>query len=527
MFDLVLSGGDVVDGTGAPRLRADVGITAHEVTAIGKLDDAETRETIDVSGLILAPGFIDTHAHSDGALLNDPQHENGIRQGITTEIIAQDGMSFAPLSPENYRAHRQYLGGILQQPPEDLNTSSIATFLDRFDAQGTACNVVMLVPHGPIRLESLGFTDQPLEAEPLDVARRLVAEGMQQGARGLATGLSYYPQSYSTTEELTSLCEVVAEHDGVYVTHVRNHNNDRAFGDGGVREALEIGRRSGVKVHISHYRTSVPDAGQLGPLLEDIDAAKANGVNVTIECYPYVVGSTVPGYFLPGEFHEGGAEGLLALLDTDDGYSRAVAALEARNGVVDGGFWTFIASEANADLVGLSFPDAAALRETTVERMMLNVLHEERMACGFRYVPSGSIARVRQVEADIMQLLDRDDYMIGSDAIPLPGLPHPRAYGCFPRFVGRLRRRHNRPLEQVVQRVTQNPARRFNLERRGEVREGFVADLVVFDEREIIDLASYEDPALPPAGIPYVLVNGEVAVNRDGCTGVLAGRTVR
>jgi N-acyl-D-amino-acid deacylase len=149
------------------------------------------------------------------------------------------------------------------------------------------------------------------------------------------------------------------------------------------------------------------------------------------------------------------------------------------------------------------------------------------MGCGFRYVPSGSVARVRQVEADIMQLLDRDDYMIGSDAIPLPGLPHPRAYGCFPRFVGRLRRRHNRPLEQVVQRVTQNPARRFNLERRGEVREGFVADLVVFDEREIIDLASYEDPALAPAGIPYVLVNGEVAVNRDGCTGVLAGRTVR
>ena len=525
MFDLLLRGGDVVDGTGAPRVRADVAVTGDEITAIGNLEHSEAHETIDITGLIVAPGFIDTHAHSDGALLNDPQHENGIRQGITTEIIAQDGMSFAPLSPENYRAHRQYLAGILQPPPEDLDTSSIRAFLDRLD-QGIAPNVVMLVPHGPIRLEAVGFHDRPLEGESLDTARRLVAEGMADGARGLSTGLSYYPQSYSTTEELVALCEVVAEHDGVYVTHIRNHNEDRAFGGGGIPEALEIGRRSGVKVHISHYRTSVPDAGQLDALLQDIDAAKSEGVDVTIECYPYVVGSTVPGYFLPGEFHEGGAEGLLALLDSEEGYERAVTALGARTSVLETGFWTYIGSEANADLIGLAFPDAATRRGTSIERMMLNVMREERMACGFRYVPSGSVALIRQVEADIMQLLDRDDYMIGSDSIPLPGLPHPRAFGAFPRFVGRLRRRHNRPLEQVIQRVTQNPARRFTLHGRGEVREGFKADLVVFDEHQIIDLATFDDPALPPAGIPYVLVNGQVAVNREGCTGTLAGRAL-
>tara|TARA_B100001123_G_scaffold408648_1_gene501999 strand:- start:229 stop:693 length:465 start_codon:yes stop_codon:yes gene_type:complete len=154
-------------------------------------------------------------------------------------------------------------------------------------------------------------------------------------------------------------------------------------------------------------------------------------------------------------------------------------------------------------------------------------MREERMACGFRYVPSGSIALVQQVEADIMDLLDREDYMIGSDAIPLPGIPHPRAYGCFPRVVGRLRRRHSRPLEQIIQRVTQNPARRFRLEGRGEIRKDFVADLVLFDEAQIADLATYEDPAVPPAGIPYVIVNGQVAVNREGCTGTLAGHPIR
>ena len=525
MFDLLLRGGDVVDGTGAPRIRADVGITGDEITAIGNLEDADARETIDAIGLIVAPGFIDTHAHSDGALLNDPQHENGIRQGITTEIIAQDGMSFAPLSPANFEAHRQYLGGILQAPPADLDTSSIGAFLDNYD--GVACNTVMLVPHGPVRLETLGFEDQPLVGDSLDAARRLVAEGMADGARGLATGLSYYPQSYSTTEELTALCEVVAEHGGVYVTHVRNHNNDRAFGGGGIPEALEIGRRSGVKVHISHYRTSVPKAGQVEELMADINAAKAEGVDVTIECYPYVVGSTVPGYFLPGEFHEGGAEGMLARLAEADGYRSALRALEAWEGVLDGGCWTYLSSEANQDLIGVGFVDAATQRGVSVEQMMLDVMLEERLQCGFRYAPSPSVGRIRQVEADIMELLDRDDYMIGSDAIPLPGIPHPRAYGCFPRFVGRLRRRHNRPLEQVIQRVTQNPARRFSLDRRGEIREGFNADIVVFSDNDIIDLATFEDPAMPPAGIPYVLVNGELAVNRDGVTGALAGKAIR
>ena len=524
MFDLVLRGGDVVDGTGAPRTRADVGIEGDQITAIGNLEDAQASEVIDATGLVVAPGFIDTHAHSDGALLNDPQHENGLRQGITTEIIAQDGMSFAPLSPANFEAHRQYLGGILQQPPEDLDTSSIGAFLDRFD--GVGCNTVMLVPHGPIRLETLGFHDLPLEGNALMAACRLVDEGMAQGARGLATGLSYYPQSYSTTEELAALCEVVAEHDGVYVTHVRNHNVDRAFGGGGVLEALEIGRRSGVKVHISHYRTSVPNAGDVEELMKDIDQAKSEGVDVTIECYPYVVGSTVPGYFLPGEFHEGGAENMLARLATADGYQAALRALDDWP-AFDTGCWTYVASEANRDLIGVAFADAAAERGVSPGQMMLDVMIEERLQCGFRYTPSPSVGRIRQVEADIMELLDRPDYMIGSDAIPLPGLPHPRAYGCFPRFVGRLRRRHDRPLEQVIQRVTQNPAQRFSLDRRGEVGKGFIADLVVFDEDEIIDLATFEDPAVPPAGIPYVLVNGQIAVDRDGVTGTLAGKAVR
>jgi N-acyl-D-amino-acid deacylase len=524
MFDLLLRGGLVVDGTGAPRFRADIAIEGDAIAAIGPLEGAEAAEVIDVSGLIVAPGFVDTHAHSDGALLNDRQHENGLRQGITTEVIAQDGMSFAPLSRENYEAHRRYLGGILQSPPDDLDTRSIGSFLDAFEGVGP--NVVMLVPHGPIRVETVGFHDVPLRGEPLEAARRLVAEGMDQGARGLATGLSYYPQSYSDTDELAALCEVVAERGGVYVTHVRNHNTDRAFGGGGIPEALEIGRRTGVKVHISHYRTSVPNAGQVDALMAEIDAAKLAGVDVTIECYPYVVGSTVPGYFLPGEFHEGGADGLLARLEDADAYRSALRAIEAWP-TLDTGCWTYLASAANRDLIGVAFADAAERRGVSVGQMMLDVMLEERLQCGFRYAPSPSVGRIRQVEADVMHLLDRDDYMIGSDAIPLPGLPHPRAYGCFPRVVGRLRRRHNRPLEQVVQRVTQNPARRFSLDRRGELHEGWFADLVVFDDERISDLATFEDPTAVPAGIPYVIVNGRVAVTPRGCTGVLAGRPLR
>ncbi|MEX0762967.1 MAG: amidohydrolase family protein [Dehalococcoidia bacterium] len=525
-FDVLITGGTVVDGTGKAGYRADVGIKGKKISAIGDLTDAVATRVIDATGQVVSPGFIDVHAHSDGALLNDGQHANGIRQGITTEIIAPDGLTLAPLSAENYRLYRWYLSGILGLPPENLDMSSIEAARQNYHLK-TSCNVATFVGHGPVRLSAVGMHDVPLRGKELDAAKGLVRESLEQGAVGFATGLSYYPQSYSDTDELVELCKVVAEFDLPLSIHLRNHNTDRGFGGGGVEEALEIGRRSGVKVHFEHYRTQPRTAGQVEELLAPIDKAKSEGVDITLETYPYPVGSSFPPAFFPGWFHEGGPEEMLKRLADTEMRPRLVKEMsQIGYGKPSGNMWTWIGSEKNQHLVGMLFDDIADERGVSVEEMVCDVMLEEKLTCGFRGTPPAGVKPWRQVEKDIMQLMARDDYMCGSDSIPGGGMVHPRAYGCFPRFVGRLRRRYGYPLEQVVQRLTENPAKRFGLKQRGVIAEDNFADIVVFDAEHITDRSTFEDPAVHPEGIPFVLVNGKVAVDHERCTSVLAGEAV-
>jgi len=378
----------------------------------------------------------------------------------------------------------------------------------------------VLAPHGPLRLSSVGFRDTPLVGAGLAEARRLLAESLEQGALGFSTGLSYYPNSYSDTAELAALNETVAAHGGVYVVHVRNHNNDRAPGGTGVSEALEVGRRSGVAVHVSHYRTHPANAGQAAELMEEIDAAKADGVDVTLETYPYAAPATVPGYFLAGEFHEGGVDALLGRLADRRLRPRLLHSMRTLfPGALAGSAWTWIDHPQLRRFEGMAMAEAAAAQGCSVEAHVLDVMLESGLACGFRYQPPASVTVTRQIEADIVPLLSRADYTVGSDGIPFSGgLPHPRAYGTFPRILGRLRRRHNAPLEHLVRSMTGLPAARFRITDRGLLREGAFADITLFNPDTIIDTASYEDPTAAPAGIPCVIVNGRLAV--EGGLGV-------
>ena len=527
MFDLLISGGLVIDGTGKkPAYRADVGVRGKQIAAVGDLSTATSARFVDATGLIVAPGFIDTHAHSDGALLVDPQHENGLRQGITTEVLAPDGLSYAPLSPQNYRMYRWYLSGLLGWPPEDLDMSSIEAFRSNYHLR-TAVNIVAIVPHGPIRISALGFRDEPLRGEALETAKRLVREGVEQGGRGFATGLSYFPQSYSDTHELIELSKVAGRHGVPFIVHLRSHNTERAFGGGGMAEALEVGRRADAPVHIEHYRTEPDSAGEVDALLAEVDLAKAEGVDITLETYPYSYGAGMVIPLLPGWIHEGGPAALLERLGDPADRGKAVEHIErwlADRGGEDN--WTYIGSLNNKPLEGMSFAAAAAARGTSVAEMIVEVIAEERLTCGRRQTQPLNVAASRQVEADVMALLSRDDYMIGSDSIPHGAMCHPRAYGTFPRVVGRLRRRLGYPLEQVIQRLTDNPARTFGLTKRGRVQTGYFADLVIFDDQRICDLATFDDPCVTPAGIPFVIVNGQTAVDHERCTGALAGEAV-
>jgi N-acyl-D-amino-acid deacylase len=526
-FDLIIENGLVVDGTGTPGTLNSVGITGTTISAIGDLSAADAPRRIDATGHVVSPGFIDTHAHSDGALLIDGQHAEGVRQGITTEIIGPDGLTYAPLPREKYLMYRQYLSGLLGLPPEDLDMSSISSALNNYHHK-TAPNVAMFLGHGPIRLGAVGMEDVPLRDEALKVAIRTMEEAFEQGACGFATGLSYYPNSFSDSEELVELCKVAARHGKAFSIHTRNHNVDRAFHGGGVEEALEIGRRSGVKVHIEHYRTSAGNAGQIDEIMEPIERAKNDGVDVTLELYPYPVGSGHPLAHFPSWFHEGGTDAALKRLADEETKAMLIKELELRDSAVLHSYsWTWISSEANRHYEGMSFADVATERGTSIEQMICEVMLEERFSCGLRGIPPSSARLWRAVEEDVMSLLDRPDYMVGSDAIPVGGIQHPRAWGTFPRIIGRLRRRHGYPVEQLVQRLAQNPARRFGLAWRGEIREGFRADICVFDPDMIIDIASFEDPMMHPIGIPHVLVNGQLVVENSECTGIMSGEGIK
>ena len=525
MFDVLIIGGTVIDGTGSSGYRADVGINGDSIQSIGDLSQSEARRVINATGHAVSPGFIDSHAHSDGVLLWDAQHANGIRQGVTTEILGQDGLSYAPLSPDNYRLYRRYLAGILGEPPEDLDMSSVAAFRSHYDNK-VSINTAYCIAHGAIRIETVGFKDVPLTGEAMEKAKQLIREGMEQGAVGLATGMSYMPNAWSDTDELVELCKVVKEYGGVYVTHLRDVNPERGFGGGGIAEALEIGRRSGVKVHFSHHRTTAETAGRVHERVELIDKAKAEGVDVTLELYPYPTGSTFPASFLPSYVHDGGPDAVMDRLRDPAERIKLIAFLDAEeHRPLDDAVFTYM--KVNKDLEGMCLPDVAKARGVSMGEALLDLLIEEELQVGYRGAPPESIKVWRQVSMDCMEFLSRPDYMVGSDSIPIGSLPHPRAYGCFPRFLGRLRRTYGKlSLEDTVQRMTENPAKRFGIQKRGVLKEGNFADIVVFDPDHVIDNATYDDPVQFPTGIPYVLVNGQVAVDNERCTGVFAGRAV-
>ncbi|MBH74684.1 MAG: hypothetical protein CL896_02690 [Dehalococcoidia bacterium] len=524
MFDVIILGGTIVDGTGSPGYRADIGINNDRITAISDLSKAIGSRVINATGKTITPGFIDTHVHSDSALLSNPKHPEGILQGITTEILGQDGLSYCPLSLENYKIYGRYLKGILGDPPANLDPSSVSSFRKAYDGT-TAVNTAYLIAHGALRLETCGFEDIPMRDDRLKHARRLVEEGMEQGAVGLATGMSYHPQAWSDTTELVEICKPVANAGGVYVTHLRDVNTDRAFGNGGVPEALEIGRQSGVKVHFSHYRTAAGTEGLVKERFAEIDASNGE-VDISGDLYPYPTGSTFPASNLPSYAHSGGPDSMIERLKDPQQKSDIIKHIES-NTKRPLGQSVLSYLPKHPHLEGMVLGDIAEHLKMGLGESLCHLLVEEDLQIAFWGSPPDSARTWQQISRDSQDFLARPDFMIGSDSIHVGNFPHPRAYGTFPRFIGRLRRQFNiLSLEQVIQRATENPAKRFGLTNRGVIQKNYFADLVIFDPEEIIDTATFDNAKQHPRGISHVLVNGQVSVDHARSTGILAGRPV-
>ena len=351
MFDVIISGGRIIEGSGSPWYNGDIGIRGDRIAAIGRLNQAEAHRVIEANGRIVCPGFIDTHSHSDVMLLANPKHEPKIMQGVTTDLLGLDGLSYAPLSPTNLQMVRRYIAGLNGNPDISWNWSSVSEYLTLFNRR-VAINVAYLVPHNALRLEAMGFVDHAPTAQQLSKMQKLLTQGIREGAVGFSTGLDYYPARYSNTDELIGLCEVVAEYNAVSVWHLRTR--DIGLFEA-AKEAVEVAAKTGAKVHFSHYAANNPPMwGRSGEMLALVDEARERGLDVTFDSYPYVAASTTLIIFLPRWVHEGGPDVILERLRQPKTKEKICTDLRAASYVWDSFVLASVVTEKNGIYLGKS-----------------------------------------------------------------------------------------------------------------------------------------------------------------------------
>lgn len=526
-FDLLITGGTVVDGTGQSRVAADVGVRGGRIVAVAPVLEGDAAVNIDAGDRIVAPGFIDAHTHSDFTLLSAPGADSKVRQGITTEVVGNCGFSPAPVAPESLDLLKEYVGFLNADLP--WNWRRLGEYYQRVSDQGCAMNLAPLVGHGAIRIAVMGFADRAPSATELSRMQRLVGEAMDDGAFGLSSGLIYTPGCYGDTAELVALAQVAQRADGVYATHMR--------GEGGtleesISEALAIGEQAGIAVQISHLKASGRENwGKMERALHMIEAGRERGVDVTADIYPYIAGSTTMTSLFPAWTLEGGMDRFLVRIADPDtrqrivdevqgggqGWSRATGSLGWDDILVascqrEKQFEGCTVAQI-ADAMGKEPPEAMMdflLAEQGRVAVVLFMMSEENVACGIAH-----------------PLL-----MIGSDSLALAtgqgGKPHPRTYGTFPRVLGKyVRDERLLSLEEGVRKMTSMAAETFGLNDRGVLAEGKAADLTIFDAATVADRATFDEPHQYSAGIDYVIVNGQVVVEQGVQHPVLPGQVLR
>ena len=485
-FDLLIRGGIVVDGTGARAFQADVAVRGDRIAAVGAIQGSAKR-VIDAPGLAVAPGFIDVHAHDDAAVIATPAMDFKVMQGVTTDIVGNCGMGVAPVGEAFEGFFNAGLANVLGPVPE-LRWRTFGEYMEAVEEARPALNVACLVPHGVIRFGVLQIERRPPEPPELEAMQKRVAEAMAAGALGLSTGLIYLPGAFAERGELVELARVPAQQGGLYVSHVRDEG-DRLLE--AVAEAVNIGREAGLPVQISHHKAAgQANWGKTERSLRFIEQSRQEGVDVAFDVYPYTAASTVLGAM---------ARSPAA------GDPEAVMVASVRE---------------KREYEGKTIAEIATMLGLPPGKALERVLAEEPDAVGIFFMMD---------EADVRRVMQHPLCMIGSDGIPSPtGKPHPRLYGTFPRVLGRYVREEGLlTLEEAVHKMSGLPARRFGLRERGELRDGWFADLVVFDLDRVADRATYQEPRQYPGGIEYVIVNGEVAAEAGQQKAVRAGRVLR
>jgi N-acyl-D-amino-acid deacylase len=496
-YDLVITNGRIVDGSGNPWYRGDVGIKDGRIARIGRLSPAIAQSSIDAKGQILAPGFIDVHTHVE-SIYSLPAAENFVRMGVTTLVSGNCGSS----------------------------ATDVGQFLGRINEKPLAVNLATLIAHGSVRRQAMGSDDREPTADENRKMQALVEQGMKDGAVGLSTGLIYVPGTYAKTDEITNLARIVGRYGGIYATHMRNEGEK--VGDA-IRESIQIGEQAGVPVEISHFKISNKKMwGQTLMTIGLVRDARARGVMVTVDQYVYTASSTSLDSRMPTWLRAGGFEEAKKRLA--DKATRERVVKEMKEGLKRSGFKDYSYARVANYEPDRSFNGKSIAEITKQVRGKSDVSNQIEQILTMHEAGGASMVFHGMNEDDVQRIIREPFTMVASDSGVREvdeSIPHPRGYGNNARVLGRyVRDLHLLSLEDAIRKMTSLPAQTFGFRDRGLVREGFAADLVIFDEKTIADRATYDQPHQYPVGVAYVIVNGQVVLG-DGMTGARPGVALR
>lgn len=523
-FDVVILNGMVLDGTGSPAQRLDVGIADDKITALGDLQNVTANHVIDATDYIISPGFIDIHTHTDSELLVNPKAESKIRQGVTTEISGNCGSSPFPLTNDDREAMEENLR---EKYGLAVSWDDIDSFLTQIERAQPSMNYATFTGHGDLRAFAVGKNDIPATPEQLELMRQRLQESMEHGSIGLSTGLEYAPGSYADTAELIALNEIVAKNNGVYSTHMRNED-DRL--EEAIAEALTVARETGVSLQISHLKAcNQNNWHKIERVLETVNTA-AESLPVRADRYPYTAYGTGLTAFLPLWSRQGDTDEVLQRLQSKSDIPKIREYTNGRGQRIGGWDRVVISdcrSDQNKQYEGQSIAAAAELNSVEAFEFIRTLLIEERNRV--------SIVGFAMNEENLKKVLADPLVMIGSDGNAVApygqlstGKPHPRYYGTFPRVLGKYSRDENvMPLAEAVKKMTSMSAEKLGLRKRGTLKVGNYADIVVFNPKTVVDNATYTNPHQYPTGIDYVLVNGKITIAGGEHTSAQAGKVLR
>lgn len=519
--DVVLRNGHVIDGTGAPARVADVAVTAGRIVGVGPGQPRGAVE-VDARGMVVAPGFVDVHSHTDDELLIEPDAPGKIRQGVTSEVCGQDGGSMGPWDDQAFEEARERF----RERGIDIDFRTPVGFLDALERRGMSVNLATMVGAGQVRAHVMGHDDRPPTEAELAAMVAEVEKALRAGACGVSTGLEYTPSGFADLDELVALSAPLAGTGLPYTSHMRNED-DQVFG--AVEEALNVGRFSGAAVQVSHLKAQGErNWWKAGPILETLEHARADGIDVRFDVYPYVAYSTGLSNLFPLWSRDGGTEAFRARLRDPELRPRLEEAV--REKVRGLGSWdsvqvTSTGSDAFAWARGRRVGELAAERGEDPYELVVRILtHGGGGMVGFGM----SEENVARFLAHPLSMVCSDGSALAVDGPLSEGVPHPRSYGTFPRVLGHyVRERGTLPLELAIRKMTADPAARVGLRDRGRLATGMAADVVVFDPDTVTDRATFEAPHQYPVGIPHVLVNGRFVLRDGESTGELPGRALK